>query len=267
MKITMDDFELAFDDVKPAFGQHEEDLDRFVRHGIVEFNYGMKNVLAVVNKVVGRLVSSRGELASVSDIASLLIRGIDGSGKSALACDTARRFGFPFVRVVSSDNFVGMSESSKVGGMAKIFDDAYKTRMSCIILDDLERLCEFVPIGPRFSNTVLQALMVLVKRPHPKPGSKLQIIATCHEKFIPFLEEVGLMEMFTESVKMPLVENGNDAIQLVTHAGPSAKLNVGDPSLSALSAAIIAPLPIKQVLMFAEGEKQARKPRQDSLVD
>jgi len=259
MKITMGDFEFAFDDIKPAFGQHEEDLERIVRHGIVEFSKRMSDILHVVNRVVSRLVSSSGELSSVSDIASVLVHGVDGSGKSALACDTARKFGFPFVRVVSSDNFVGMSENSKVSAIVKIFDDAYKTKMSCIILDDLERLCEFVPIGPRFSNTVLQALMVLIKRPHPKPGSKLQIIATCHENFIPFLEEVGAIHSFTETVKMPFIENGAEAVTLISHSGPSAKMVVGDSALTSLAGAVIAPLPVKQVLMFAEGEKQARK--------
>ena len=32
-----------------------------------------------------------------------------------------------------------------------------------IILDDLERLLEYVPIGPRFSNTMLQTLQVCVR--------------------------------------------------------------------------------------------------------
>ena len=266
MKITMNDFENAFDDVKPAFGQHEEDLERVVRHGIVSFSQKMTDVKHVIDRVVNRLVSSSGETTSVSDIASILIEGIDGSGKSALACDTARRFGFPFVRVVSSDNFVGMSENSKVSAIVKIFDDAYKTKMSCVILDDLERLCEFVPIGPRFSNTVLQALMVLVKRPHPKPGSKLQIIATCHETFIPFLEEVGAIHSFTETVKMPLIENGREAVTLVTHAGPSARMAPNDPGLNDIASAVVTPLPVKQVLMFAEGEKQARKKGENALI-
>ena len=49
--------------------------------------------------------------------------------------------------------------------------------MSIIVLDDLERLLEYVPIGPRFSNSVLQTLLVLVKR-MPPPGRKLMVIGT-----------------------------------------------------------------------------------------
>ena len=253
MKITMADFELAFEDIKPAFGQNEEDIEKVVRHGIVEFSDKVKLIQAQINKVVSRLAGSQGERQSVSDIASILLCGTDGSGKSALACDTARRFGFPFVRVISSDNFVGMSENSKVNAIAKTFDDAYKTKMSCIILDDLERLCEFVPIGPRFSNTILQALMVLIKKPHPKQGSKLQILATCHETFLPFLEEVGSAHSFTTVVNLPLVEDRRQAQTLVTFAGKSAR--VAGVQLEEVLSSFISPLPVKQVLMFAESAR------------
>ena len=36
--------------------------------------------------------------------------------------------------------------------------------MSIVILDDIERLLEYVAIGPRFSNTILQTLLVLLKK-------------------------------------------------------------------------------------------------------
>ena len=36
--------------------------------------------------------------------------------------------------------------------------------LSIVILDDIERLLEFVAIGPRFSNTILQTLLVLTKK-------------------------------------------------------------------------------------------------------
>ena len=40
--------------------------------------------------------------------------------------------------------------------IAKVFDDAHKSPLSMVVLDDLERLLEYVRIGPRFSNLVLQ---------------------------------------------------------------------------------------------------------------
>ena len=40
--------------------------------------------------------------------------------------------------------------------------------LSIVILDDVERLLEYVAIGPRFSNTILQTLLVLTKKARMK---------------------------------------------------------------------------------------------------
>lgn len=47
------------------------------------------------------------------------------------------------------------SEIGKVNAIAEIFEDAYKSSLSMIILDEIERLIDYVDIGPRFSNTIL----------------------------------------------------------------------------------------------------------------
>lgn len=52
------------------------------------------------------------------------------------------------------------------------FSRAYASPFSVILLDDLERLIEYVPIGPRFSSAILQTLITLVRAP-PPTGSKL----------------------------------------------------------------------------------------------
>ena len=49
--------------------------------------------------------------------------------------------------------------------------------LSIVILDDIERLLEWVSIGPRFSNSILQTLLVLLKKPPPE-GRKLLVIGT-----------------------------------------------------------------------------------------
>ena len=69
-----------------------------------------------------------------------------------------------------------------------MFEDAYKSSYSCIVIDDLERQIDFTPLHGRFSNVVLQALLVLLKkRPPPDPTSahqdrRLLIIGTTSNK-------------------------------------------------------------------------------------
>lgn len=57
--------------------------------------------------------------------------------------------------MISPEKFVGYSEYHKISSIVKIFDDAYKSPLSCIVLDNIERLIEFIDIGPRFSNGLL----------------------------------------------------------------------------------------------------------------
>lgn len=37
----------------------------------------------------------------------------------------------------------------------QVFDDAYKSKLSCIVIDDIERIIEWVPIGARCEATKL----------------------------------------------------------------------------------------------------------------
>lgn len=46
--------------------------------------------------------------------------------------------------------------------------------MSILVLDDIERMIEYAPIGPYFSNLVLQTLLVLVKVVPPKGKLHIQ---------------------------------------------------------------------------------------------
>lgn len=57
--------------------------------------------------------------------------------------------------MISPENFVGYSENGKINAIVKIFEDAYRSPLSCIVLDNVERLIEFIDMGPRFSNGIL----------------------------------------------------------------------------------------------------------------
>ena len=39
-----------------------------------------------------------------------------------------------------------------------------RSERACLLVDNIERLLDYGPIGPRYSNTTLQALLVLFKK-------------------------------------------------------------------------------------------------------
>merc|ERR1711863_63080 len=106
-----------------------------------------------------------------------MLEGAPNAGKTALAAQLAKMSGFPFVKICSPEDMVGFTESAKCMMIRKIFDDAYRSSMSCIVVDNIERLLDYGPIGPRYSNLTLQAILVLLKKSPPK-GRRLLVFAT-----------------------------------------------------------------------------------------
>lgn len=172
MRVNMGDFQKAIVEVQPAFGMGKDDFARCLHGGFLIHGERMRRSLEA-----GKLF--RNEVASShrSPLLSVLIEGPPGTGKTALAALLAVESGFPFVRLITPEAYVGYSDYAKCQALAKIFDDAHKSSLSVIVLDNIERMIEYSPIGPRFNNLILQTLMILTKQVPPK-GRRLLILAT-----------------------------------------------------------------------------------------
>lgn len=70
---------------------------------------------------------------------------------------------------------------------------------------------DWVSIGPRFSNSVLQTLLVLLKKPPPK-GHKLLILATTSQRSV--LEQMELIDSFNTSAYVSTICT-TDSINIV----------------------------------------------------
>lgn len=71
-----------------------------------------------------------------------------------------------------------------------------------MILDNIERLVEYVPIGPRFSNSLLQIILELLEKQPPK-GRKLMVIGTSSDAEV--MKHLGIAKAFTVVVNVPLL--------------------------------------------------------------
>lgn len=195
IKVTKEDFDRAFSEVVPAFGAATETFERCRLNGMISYGSRFEKLLGTSSALVEQVRVSE----KTPKLACLLEGGV-GCGKTALAATLAMNAEFPFMKIVSADSMIGHNEMSKVQTLAKVFDDAYKSNLSLLVLDDLERLLEYVAIGPRFSNVVLQALLVLIKRQPPK-GKKLLVIGTTSNKLV--LDDMGLTDAFDATVSVP----------------------------------------------------------------
>lgn len=131
---------------------------------------------------------------------SVLIEGPPNAGKTALAAQLAKESDFPFIKVCSPEEMVGFTETAKCLHIRKVFDDAYRSTLSCILVDNIERLLDYGPIGPRYSNLTLQALLVLLKK-QPPPGKKLLVLCTSSRRQV--LEDMEMLSAFTAVLHLP----------------------------------------------------------------
>jgi vesicle-fusing ATPase len=194
--VTVDDFELAFNDIKPAFGQKQDEFDHCIRQGMINYSAEFVEILQSCKSLVEQVRSSKN-----TPLLTLLLEGTPGCGKTALAAHLATTSGYPFVRRLGPETYVGYSEFDKVKEINKVFDDAYKTELAVIVLDDIERLLDYVRIGPRFSNFVLQALFSLLKKVPTKTNRRLLVIGTTSDK--EFLHDAELFEAFNVALTVP----------------------------------------------------------------
>lgn len=144
----------------------------------------------------------------------MLLEGETGSGKTALAAKVALESKFPYVKMITPEQFVGFTEFAKVQAIAKIFNDAYRSPLSLIVIDDIERLIEFIHIGPRFSNTILQSLLVLIKK-RPPAEKKLLVIGTTSMKRI--LQDLEVVDSFNTCLNVPLVSMEQEIISILSN--------------------------------------------------
>jgi vesicle-fusing ATPase len=146
-------------------------------------------------------------------LVAALLHGPSGAGKTALAATIAMASDFPFIKLISPETMVGFSEPQKIAQLNKVFTDSYKSPMSVIVVDSLERLLDWNPIGPRFSNGVLQALVVLFGRRPPKvcfswselesaniQGRRLLVLATTSNKNI--LTDMDVISAFDTDISI-----------------------------------------------------------------
>lgn len=218
MKVTMGDFQKALVEVQPAFGMGKDDFARCLLGGFFIHGDRMQQALQSGKLFRDAVVTSGG-----SPLLSVLIEGPSGTGKTALAALLAVDSGFPFVRFVSPEQYVGYSEVAKCQALAKLFDDAQKSSLSVVVLDDIERMIEFSPIGPRYSNLILQTLIVLTKR-IPEKERRLLLIGTTSCADV--LERLDYRKVFSTELSMhPL--NADEITSILDGTAETVTLSEG----------------------------------------
>ncbi|KAK4237671.1 P-loop containing nucleoside triphosphate hydrolase protein [Achaetomium macrosporum] len=212
MKVVRQDFLHALSEVKPAFGADDSELEDAIPYGIIHFS---QSISAILND--GMLYVENVRQQERLRHMSVLLHGPPASGKTALAAHVAMKSDFPFIKIITPASMVGFrDEVAKKDHLHKIFTDAYKSPLSLLIIDNIERLIEWNPVGPRLSNSILQALVTLLQTPPPK-GHRLLILATTSQ--LPVMEQLDVTTAFDRQIRVPAVQNTREMEAVLAESG------------------------------------------------
>lgn len=253
MKVTQIDLQHAHDEITPAFGVSEDSLTSCMDHGIIHYSDKVQHILQQGKSYVQQVAAE-----GTTPVLSVLIHGLPSVGKTALAAKIALDSGYPFVQVLLSEDMSGMSELTKVQHIAGIFENAYKSKLSCIVLDGIEGMFEWVPVGPRFSNAVFQTLKALLSK-RPPTGRKLLILATSSEKAA--LWELGLWRSFSFNITAPTVRTYGELEGIMKESGAfesALEISSAINGIKQLSESPEVGVGIKTILLAIETAQQRR---------
>ena len=195
-KVNMKNFEDAFAEIQPMFGLNTNELENCIQFGMINYGENYEILSSKISSLFEQIKNSQ-----PISLLSVLLEGEPGCGKTALASYLALHSGFPYVRIISPESLVKYMENGKYSAIYNTFEDGYKSPYSLIILDNLEKLVEYIKIGPRFSQLLLNTLSVYIKKLPPKKGKKMFIIGTT--SMPSEMEDLGLVQCFDRRIQIP----------------------------------------------------------------
>ena len=173
-----------------------------------------------------------------------------------MACRIAKSSQIPFTKLISGEDLIGLSEFGKIKFITNTFQDAYRSPVSLLVIDDIERLLEYVHVGSRFSNNILQCFLTYLKRLPITIGNKLIIIGTTSSPEV--LKELGMWNCFNLKLPIPLLHANGEIQNALRQMIPGA-------DLSSLNLEKRYQIPIKSLYFIANviNQKLSQNPKAD----
>ncbi|ATZ80361.1 Vesicular-fusion ATPase [Bodo saltans virus] len=189
--ICDDDFMNAMKEIKPSFGNDNFD-DSENENELIDYGSQWNDICKQITKYTSKFLQTQ-----ILSTYRLLLDGNQGVGKTTIANYISKIINYPYTKRITPSMFISYTETQKVNIIKKIFNDAYQSNNSVIIIDDLERIIDFSEYGNKYSNSILQTLLILINE-NTQKNKKLYIICTC--KNISIIKSLELFDIFDETI-------------------------------------------------------------------
>ena len=163
--ITSADFDRALTEIKPMFGQASNELSIYLEIPLNGHEHAYSKLTQHISETKG--------------LNNILLVSPAKTGKTVLACHVAKNSEIPFIRMITSERLLKLSNNNaKINHILTTFDDAIRSPQSLIILDNFERLIEWSSVGNHYNNIVLQTIMTMMRKSVPE-SQKLVVMLIC----------------------------------------------------------------------------------------
>ena len=196
--------------MKPVLTGNMEELLQYTAQPLYNYGPQFENLMNNCQSVLHQLLLQDNALPESNayncQFKSLLLYGNAGVGKSSIAAHLAKNSAFPFIRLMSPITFINMTEQQKIKELCNCFEDAYRSPLSIIILDTIERLLDYVELNSKFSAQLLSNIRAYCTKRPLNINHRLLLIATTNN--VSCCKQLGLFKLFNYKYQVPLL---NDA--------------------------------------------------------
>lgn len=174
--LTMADFKKSLREAKPMFGTLSDDINKILKLEYLDWNKSSDHFQAEIKSIFNQMKQG--------NKLKCLISGVQGIGKTFLACHLAKSLAIPYTKIITAKALLTKSELDKCVYIKEIFEMASQTDRSIIIIDNFEDIIEYVPSLFRFNNYTLQALIALLNSADEPTNKSLILITSRNTKLI-----------------------------------------------------------------------------------
>ena len=191
-KVQEQHFDTAFADIQPTFGADRK-----------YFTYQSERFLAFSDEIIAALESFN---QAIKPLLSKKIRqlnyfisGCPGTGKTELAMHLAMQSGASNIQILNAKKLLESQVSQQPFMIQDVFNKAYQSEFSVVILDGLEELLGADASLQGYNNQLRLNLLAYLQQNSSKNNHCI-VIATAKDR--KFSERLGLLEYFDAAAKL-----------------------------------------------------------------
>ncbi len=150
--ISQLDFLKSVSEIKPQFGSISKDIEIITSIPFELYSINYENIYKQSLNYINMLHEG--------NLLSILIEGDSYTGKTTLACQIAKHAGFNCIKFINSESL--LNSVLKQYTINEIVNNGCRSDSFILILDCIEKLIEYSPLGNHYNNKVLQTINTLL---------------------------------------------------------------------------------------------------------